>query len=48
MNPFEFINAINTTKQDIMVDDIVEKQYNSFIVNRSLSYFNDTVLMAIS
>ena len=46
MNPFEFINAINTTKQDIMVDDIVEKQYNSFIVNRSLSYFNDTVLMA--
>ena len=46
MNPFEFINAINTTKQDIMVDDITEKQYNSFMVNRSLSYFNDTVLMA--
>ena len=46
MNPFEFINAINTTKQDIMVDDITEKQYNAFMVNRSLSYFNDTVLMA--
>ncbi len=46
LNPFEFINAINTTKKDIMVDDITEKQYNSFMVNRSLSYFNDTVLMA--
>jgi hypothetical protein len=29
-----------------MVDDITEKQYNSFMVNRGLSYFNDTVLMA--
>ena len=46
LNPFEFINAINTTKKNIMVDDITEKQYNSFMVNRSLSYFNDTVLMA--
>ena len=46
MNPFEFINAINTTKEDLIVDDITEKQYNSFVVNRSLSYFNDTVLMA--
>ena len=46
MNPFESLNAINMTKQDIMVDDIAEKGYNSFIVNRSLSYFNDTVLYA--
>lgn len=29
-----------------MVDDITEKQYNAFMVNRGLSYFNDTVLMA--
>ncbi len=46
MNPFEYLNAINMTKQDIMIDDIAEKGYNSFIVNRSLSYFNDTVLYA--
>jgi len=46
MNPFEYINAINTTKEDIMIDDIAEKGYNPFIVNRSLSYFNDTVLYA--
>tara|TARA_B100001287_G_scaffold172040_1_gene144857 strand:- start:861 stop:1238 length:378 start_codon:yes stop_codon:yes gene_type:complete len=46
MNPFEYVNAINMTKQDIMIDDIAEKAYNPFIVNRSLSYFRDTVLMA--
>ena len=46
MNPFDFLNAINHTKEDIMVDDIVEKQYNPFMINRGLSYFNDTVLMA--
>lgn len=46
MNPFEYVNAINTTKKDIMVDDIAEKAYNSFMVNRSLSYFNDTVILA--
>ena len=46
MNPFEYVNAINMTKKDIMVDDIAEKAYNPFIINRSLSYFNDTVLMA--
>ena len=46
MNPFEYLNAINTSKEDIMVDDITEKQYYAFMVNRGLSYFNDTVLMA--
>ena len=46
MNPFEYLNAINHTKQNIMVDDITEKEYNPFMVNRGLSYFHDTVLMA--
>ena len=46
MNPFEFVNAINYSKDNIMVDDIVEKQYNAFMVNRSLSYFQDTALIA--
>ena len=45
-NPFQYLNAINTTKQDIMTDDIAEKSYNPFMVNRGLSYFHDTVLMA--
>ena len=46
MNPFEFLNSINTTKKDVIVDDITEKAYNSFMVNRSLSYFNDTAILA--
>jgi hypothetical protein len=46
MNPFDYLNAINQTKQDIMVDDLAEKDYNSFMVNRGLSYFPDTVLLA--
>ena len=46
MNPFQYLNAINYSKQNIMVDDIAEKGYNSFMVNGGLSYFNDTVLMA--
>ena len=46
MNPFEYVNSINITKKDIMHDDISEKAYPSFMVNRALSYFNDTVLYA--
>jgi hypothetical protein len=46
MNPFEYLNSINYTKEDIMVDDIAEKAYNSFMTNRSLSYFQDTVFFA--
>ena len=46
MNPFEYANAINYTKNNIMVDDITEKAYNPFLINRSLSYFPDTVLAA--
>ena len=45
-SPFDFLNAINYTKDNIIVDDITEKQYNAFMVNRGLSYFNDTVLIA--
>ena len=46
MSPFDYLNAINTTKKDIMVDDIAEKAYPAFMVNRGLSYFPDTILFA--
>jgi hypothetical protein len=46
LNHFDYLNSINLTKQDIMVDDICEKAYNSFMVNRGLSYFADTVVIA--
>ena len=43
MNPFDYVNSINHTKKDVMED---EKTYNGFMVNRSLSYFSDTVILA--
>lgn len=46
LSPFDYLNAINMSKEDIMVDDIAEKAYNGFMVNRGLSYFNDTVMLA--
>jgi hypothetical protein len=46
MNPFEFLNSINSTKKDLLEDPDNESQYNSFMVNRGLSYFYDTVLLA--
>ena len=45
-NPFDYVNSINVTKKDIMPGDITEKAYPAFMVNRALSYFNDTVLYA--
>jgi len=44
MNPFEYLKSINESKKDIMVDDLAEKEYNPFIINRGLSYFKDTIL----
>ena len=46
MNPFDYVNAINYSKENIIVDDITENGYNGFMTNRSLSYFQDTILMA--
>jgi ribosomal protein S15P/S13E len=46
MNPFEYVNSINHTKKDVMVDNATEKSYSSFMINRSLSYFPDTVQFA--
>ncbi len=46
MSPFDYLNSINLTKKDIMVDDISEKEYNPFIINRGLSFFADTILYA--
>jgi hypothetical protein len=48
MNPFDFLNAINYTKIDVISTsenpEKAEKLYNPFLVNRGLSYFQDTVL----
>ena len=46
MNHFDYLNSINYSKENIMHDNLDEKAYNSFMVNRGLSYFNDTVIYA--
>ena len=44
ISPFDFANSINHSKEDLIVDDWSEKQYNAFIVNKSLSHGMDTVV----
>lgn len=46
MNPFDFINAINDTKKNLFEDPQANKDYSSFMVNRGLSYFPDTIMYA--
>jgi len=47
VSPFDFLNSINTNKVNLIDEDPEnESKYNSFLVNRSLSYFPDTVFMA--
>lgn len=49
-SPFDYVNAINFTKHDLMTgtenDELAESGYVSFLTNRSLSNFPDTILYA--
>ena len=42
----EYLNAINHSKDDLLVDEHAEKKYVPFVVNRCLSYFPDTIMQA--
>ena len=44
ISPFEFVNSINHTKENIIVDKWSENEYNPFIVNKALSFTPDTVI----
>jgi hypothetical protein len=47
MTPFDFLNAINETKKDLIKEDPSnEKEYSAWMVNRGLSFFSDTVMYA--
>lgn len=47
MSPFEFLKTINDTKVNLIQQDPQnEKSYNGFVINRSLSYFPDTVFLS--
>ena len=49
MNPFDYLNAINDTKEDIIGEsdnpELAEKLYPPYLVNKGLSYFIDTVYL---
>lgn len=48
MTPFDYIKAISESKHNLMVgtdnDELAEKDYEPFIINRGLSFFPDTIL----
>ena len=46
MNHFDYLKSINDTKDDIMIGPDIEKTYAPFMVNRGLSYFYDTSVLA--
>lgn len=50
MKVFDYINAINFTKEDLMTgtgnDTLAEKGYVAFITNKALSQFPDTIMYA--
>lgn len=46
ISPFDYVNAIHYTKENLCEDEWYEKQYNPFIVNKALSFGADTVIIA--
>jgi hypothetical protein len=43
----DFLKAINLTKENLIENDaLAEKEYVPFVINRTLSYFPDTILYA--
>ena len=43
----DFLKAINLTKENLIENDsLAEKEYVPFVINRTMSYFPDTVLYA--
>jgi len=50
MNPFDYVNSISHNKRHMMRgtenDELAEKEYVGYLVNRTLSYYTDTILYA--
>lgn len=48
LSPFDFISAVSDTKKDLIREAdnpaLTEKEYLPFIVNRGLSFFDDSIL----
>jgi hypothetical protein len=44
-NPFDFVKSVSYDKKDIMVDAVEENAYAPFLINKSLSYHQDSLFM---
>ena len=44
-NPFDFVKSVSYDKKDLMVDEVEEKAYQTFLVNKALSYHQDSVFL---
>ena len=42
-SPFDFVKSVSYDKKDLMVDEVEEKAYQPFLLNKSLSYHQDSV-----
>ena len=49
-NPFVFVDSVSYTKKNLMRgtanDELAEKGYKPYLINRSLSYHQDSILFA--
>lgn len=42
----DYLNSINQTKKNIIIDNETEKAYPPFIINKCLAAFHDTILFS--
>lgn len=45
-NPFDYVNSVLQNKKNLIVDELTEKDYQPFLVNRTLSYHKDCIMYA--
>ena len=45
-NPFDFVKDVSYTKKDNMPDKVAEKSYQPFLVNKALSYHQESVFFS--
>ena len=45
INPFDFVKSVSYDKNDLMVDEVEEKAYQPFLINKALSYHQDSVFL---
>lgn len=46
MKLFDIVNDISFKKQQLINDEVTEKAYQPFLINRAFSYYPDTILYA--